>query len=435
MNNQAGRLLRRLLFPLYGLCAVLYLCRPLDVEGATYYVATTGNDSNPGTLNQPFKTFKQAIGLLQPGDTLYVRGGLYTERMDFQSPVRKTGTANAWITVAGYRGETVTLQFADTATNSYGPIKIRGASAYFIFENLVLDGVNGSDGSFWQIRDGNHDFILRNLEIKNFKGSNLIISGHNVQVINCKIHDSTPVTTARRYGIYFSKGDNVVIEGNEIYNQPGGGIHGFPGPINNAIIRNNIIHHNNWMANSNVPGILIFADIDYTQYGPGVIDNVQVYNNLVYSNCVNQPEGSKSCGGIQAANGAKNVKIWNNTVYGNKGYGISVAAGSNGPAVNTVVQNNIVFDNAKGQIVNAGVDSVITHNLTTDPKFVKAEAFDFRLQTHSPAINAGVRLDEVRVDIKNAPRPQGRAYDIGAYELVSDSDSKSPNAPVNLKAE
>lgn len=191
---------------------------------ATYYVATNGNDGNPGTLAAPFKTFERAIAPLQPGDSLYIRGGTYTERMNFQTP-DKSGTANGWITVAGYQGETVILQWADTTPKSYGPIQAVGDRGYFIFENLTLDGVNSMRDSTWNLRDGNHHFILRNLDIKNFKASGLRVLGHDIQVIKCKIHDQTQAGYGRLYGIYISYGDNILIEGNEIYNNIGGGIH------------------------------------------------------------------------------------------------------------------------------------------------------------------------------------------------------------------
>ncbi|CUS34878.1 hypothetical protein COMA1_20003 [Candidatus Nitrospira nitrosa] len=407
------------LIQLYGLWLIAALLGTTEVQGATYYVATTGNDSNPGTLAQPFGTFKQAINKLQPGDTLYIRGGTYTEQMNFQDPP-KTGIANAWLTIAGYPGEAVTLLRTDPVDNSYGPIKARGNLAYFVFENLILDGTNSSNGTAWNLRDGNHHFILRNLEIKNFKSSGLHIKGSDIHVLNCKIHDNQPPPgiKSRKYGIYFAYGDNVILDGNEIYRNNGGGIHAFPGPIRNAIIRGNRVYDNNSSSESTVPGILVFEDTDYYD-GTAIIDGVHLYNNIVYGN---------GAGGIFVSNGAANVKVWNNTVYGNKGWGVNIQIGLNGMPVNTIVQNNIVFANTSGEIINKGVGSVIDHNVIDDPKFVNATARDFRIQAFSPAMDAGVALDEVRVDIKNVPRPQGVTHDIGAYE-GGGSDLKSPNAP------
>ena len=48
------------------------------VYGKTYYVATNGKDSNNGTsLSTPFATWQRGINAAYPGDTVYVRGGIY----------------------------------------------------------------------------------------------------------------------------------------------------------------------------------------------------------------------------------------------------------------------------------------------------------------------------------------------------------------------
>ena len=121
----------------------------------------------------------------------------------------------------------------------------------------------------------------------------------------------------------------------------------------------------------------------------------------------------------------------NNTIYGNKGWGINIQNGLSGTTLNTVVQNNIVWGNTVGQIVSNGSGSVISHNLTSDPKFMKADALDFRLQAYSPAIDAGFALSQVPTDFLNALRPKGVTHDIGAYE-GGISDLQSPNSPKNL---
>jgi len=49
----------------------------LDVPGNTYFVSTTGNDNNPGTFEQPWKTWGKAFTSPSPGDIVYFRGGVY----------------------------------------------------------------------------------------------------------------------------------------------------------------------------------------------------------------------------------------------------------------------------------------------------------------------------------------------------------------------
>ena len=53
-----------------------------------------------------------------------------------------------------------------------------------------------------------------------------------------------------------------------------------------------------------------------------------------------------------------------------------------------------------------------------DPGLVDPEGNDFHLKSGSPLIDAGMPLDEVKVDRDGNPRPQGSSPDIGAYEFT-----------------
>lgn len=414
MMKHLSRFHGDLLVKLCALC-VLILLGPIVAQGATYYVATTGNDSNPGTLGHPFLTFKKAVGVLKPGDTLYIRGGTWTEQIDLQTP-NISGAPGAYITIAGYVGETVTLQYADPTPYAYGPIKSRGNRGHLIFENLVLDGVNGSSKSGWILAYGNHHFIVRNIEIKNFKHNGLAFDDAIAsQVIRCKIHDQVSesgLSGQRWYGIYHYNGSDNVIEDNEIYNNPGGGIHAYYGPHHNLIIRNNSVHDNNFLTSSSVGGILVQGRPDITT------TNVRIYNNLVYGNST--ASGVKAGNGISVNQNMRGAKVWNNTVYGNKTYGIAVTGGMT--TIDTVVQNNIMFGNFTGPYIDVATTTKATNNLTTDPLFEDAAAFNFYLRedSNSGAIDKGVCVDEVKVDFRNTLRPQGGIgkCDIGAYEII-----------------
>ena len=52
----------------------------LEVSGETFFVALWGNDSNPGTFEQPFYTWQRVVGELGPGDIAYFRGGVWMEQ-------------------------------------------------------------------------------------------------------------------------------------------------------------------------------------------------------------------------------------------------------------------------------------------------------------------------------------------------------------------
>jgi hypothetical protein len=70
--------------------------------------------------------------------------------------------------------------------------------------------------------------------------------------------------------------------------------------------------------------------------------------------------------------------------------------------------------------------------MLTDPKFVDAASRNFRLQSGSGAIDAGVALSNVTTDISGTARPQGSSYDIGAFEFAT-TISSAPAPPKNVR--
>ncbi|HIK30579.1 MAG TPA: hypothetical protein IGS17_06305 [Oscillatoriales cyanobacterium M59_W2019_021] len=70
--------------------------------GNVYYVAPEGNDAHPGMIDRPWATPNKAATVLQPGDTVYLRGGTY--RISQQILPQQSGTIDRWITYAGYPG-------------------------------------------------------------------------------------------------------------------------------------------------------------------------------------------------------------------------------------------------------------------------------------------------------------------------------------------
>ena len=68
----------KLLWPMKKHLMLVLLATSSIVYGKTYYVATNGKDSNNGTsLSTPFATWQRGINAAYPGDTIFVRGGVY----------------------------------------------------------------------------------------------------------------------------------------------------------------------------------------------------------------------------------------------------------------------------------------------------------------------------------------------------------------------
>lgn len=94
--------------PLITAIILMFFCNPFASElfAAEYYMATAGSDSNIGTIDAPWATLAYSLTRLSPGDTLYIRGGLYYQ---YAVSTGLDGTALAPITIQSYPGERAVL--------------------------------------------------------------------------------------------------------------------------------------------------------------------------------------------------------------------------------------------------------------------------------------------------------------------------------------
>ncbi len=83
---------------------------PSPAWTATYYVDgsnAAARDTNAGTQAQPWKTIGKATGLLQPGDTVYVKAGVYRETV----VLSRSGTSTTAFTRSGWVTTTSPITF------------------------------------------------------------------------------------------------------------------------------------------------------------------------------------------------------------------------------------------------------------------------------------------------------------------------------------
>jgi parallel beta-helix repeat protein len=79
------------------------------INAAEYFVEKVGDDANPGTRMQPFKTIQKAAGVMVPGDVCTVSRGVYRETIR-PAVSGKPGTP---LLFRAATGETVTISGAD----------------------------------------------------------------------------------------------------------------------------------------------------------------------------------------------------------------------------------------------------------------------------------------------------------------------------------
>ncbi len=92
-------------------------------QGPAHFVdPVRGDDAGPGSLEKPWKTMQHAVRQLEPGDTLYLRGGTYFETVY----LTQSGTAESPIVIAAYPGELPVLngglrEFLESPAESWQP--------------------------------------------------------------------------------------------------------------------------------------------------------------------------------------------------------------------------------------------------------------------------------------------------------------------------
>jgi hypothetical protein len=97
------------LFLAISLAILIVLSKGIATPENHYIVAPTGSDNNPGTLDRPFKTVQKCAEVVKPGETCYLRAGIYRETIHPAT----SGTASAPIAFAAYQDEDVTISGAD----------------------------------------------------------------------------------------------------------------------------------------------------------------------------------------------------------------------------------------------------------------------------------------------------------------------------------
>jgi hypothetical protein len=101
-----------------------------------YYVSPAGNDSNPGTINDPWHTIQKAADTLVAGETVQILPGTYSEKF----VPKNSGTAEAYIT---YTAEPGTVVLDGAGVSLSGDIKGDGlvqilGKRYIKVQNLAL---------------------------------------------------------------------------------------------------------------------------------------------------------------------------------------------------------------------------------------------------------------------------------------------------------
>ncbi|HXO32311.1 MAG TPA: right-handed parallel beta-helix repeat-containing protein [Candidatus Acidoferrales bacterium] len=302
---------------------------------SSFYVSTTGNDSNPGTQTAPWRTIQHAADTVRAGGTVNVQGGVYEELVS----INKSGNAaDGFITFRSYPGETAVLD-AEHFTPS-------GRSAVLTIQSKSYVRIEG--------------FEIRNFRTAEHRlsplGINVIGSGSHIELLKNNVHHieqtfegrDAPGRGGNGFGIAVYGTDaktpitDLIIDGNEVHHLKTGSSESLVvnGNVTNFRITHNVVHDNNNIGIDVIGFERTAPDPAVDQARDGVVGSNLVYDitsrgNPAYRN-------DESSDGIYVDGGAR-ILIEQNVIH-DVDFGIELASEHKDRATSYITaRNNLIY--------------------------------------------------------------------------------------------
>ncbi len=458
---------------------------PLFAPASDFYVDNAVSGSGTGTIASPFKTIQEGINVLSPGDRLMIRGDSSGQQYTDPISLPIDGTGGNPITVMAYLDEKVILLgtsgerlninkdywdfeslIFDQANVLADVIAVNGSQINLrklVVRNGRREGISIEKASFVTIEDSYiHNFmwidgglrkdahcimidtdrsstitdikILRNI-IEGCSGDGIQIYGDTGQSIatyakNIEITGNTFIdgTSAQseltENALDFKAGDTVLVKDNIMR-----------GYTNNKTIvvqkgcRNITIQGNTISDGDRAIEMRQEGGADFIQLNNSIKNNV-IYNMASYA---------------LAFDGVKNISVVNNTLVniGGNSFRFESTLGASSPSVDGgIIKNNLVYQSGSPRIKDAFSNLDIAYNgwfqaseggmsqgsdtTGSNPLFIDETIDDYRLQSISAAVNAGVNVGTIFFE--SAP-------DLGAFEYNPGGDTTPPDPPSGVSVE
>ncbi len=342
-----------------------------QTQGTTYYISTTGSDSNSGT--SPTSSWRSLspvnAKVFTAGDSILFEGGkTFSGSLFFD----ECGQSNQRITISSYGSGRATIQ---APLDSSG-IKVYNCGGYTI-SNLILSGDSASTNlgtGLEFVTDTTSPTVYRGVsitgtDIYGFSGHGIAFTSFSgaqttgyadVTISNNTVHDNRwdgIVTwgTQRTSAAQDLKFSNFMVSDNKTYNNPGSSaitwIHSGSGIVLSQI-KDSIIERNESYGNGG----------NNQNYGGGPVgiwvydcNNMLIQNNSSHHNKTgNDVDG----GGFDIDGGCSNTTFQYNYSYENYGAGYLIAQYDNMPIpmTNNTIRYNITVNDARNSTTNGAIN-------------------------------------------------------------------------------
>ena len=301
---------------------------------SSFYVAPTGNDSNPGTQAAPWRTIQHAADTARAGSTVNVRGGIYEELVSINASGNAT---DGFITVRSYPGETAVLEAAHLTPSERSGVLTINSKSYVRIEGFEIRNY----------RTAEHRLVPL--------GINVIGAGSHIELLKNNVHHIEQTFEGRDapgqggngfgiavYGTDAKPMSELVIDGNEVHHLKTGSSESLVvnGNVTNFRITHNVVHDNNNIGIDVIGFERTAPDPAVDQARDGVVSGNLVYNitsrgNPAYRN-------DEFSDGIYVDGGTR-ILIEQNVIH-DVDFGIELASEHKDRATSYVTaRNNLVY--------------------------------------------------------------------------------------------
>lgn len=327
------------------------------------YCMSVGDDANPGTSAQPFRTIQKALDVASNGDYIYVDEGSYTE----------TFFINKSVTLRG-------AKFGVAAGPATNPMRGTGESIIYgtvefgqTVDNITMDG--------FQVEMGTNQYGIRARGLNSKILNNIVNATLNITVIQCglatrangplRLHSyeiKNNRVTGARYGLYF---DGNLESPSEIFNNyisnafssgmvlTGSGGHHYKNNTIEFCATGMTVRHGNLLIEQNTIRNCVTAGIRI--YGSSLVQNNMIVHNFIMNNTT----------GISMTNDEGTLAENNKVHY------------------NSLTSNITNISNVQATLLDAACNWHGTNNITTVAGLVSGDV------RYSPIIENGTDLDPV----------------------------------------
>jgi hypothetical protein len=322
----------RFLFP-----CILFAC----VSGAfaqpnsSYYVSTSGNDSNTGIQTAPWRTIQHAADTARAGSIVNVRSGVYEELVSIKS---SGDASNGYITFRSYPGETAVLDAAHFTPSGRQAVVTIHNQSYIRIERFEIRNFHTAEHQLSPL------------------GISVMGSGSHIELLKNNVHHieqtfegrDGPGHGANGFGIAVYGTDakipitDLIIDGNEVHHLKTGSSESLVvnGNVTNFRITHNVVHDNNNIGIDVIGFERTAPDPAVDQARDGVVSGNLVYNIHSRGNPAYQNEENSD--GIYVDGGTR-ILIEQNVIHDDD-FGIELASEHKDRATSYITaRNNLIY--------------------------------------------------------------------------------------------